>query len=284
MKSTILKISFAAILATGFLTSCSTVNNMGGNTETTNTTSILGKWELSHVNSMKAATLAEAYPMGVPYLNFVSTNMLNASDGCNTLNGGVTISGNEITFGNMMSTMKACENVEDSNFSSKLNGKLKYSISDNKLLLIQDDIVVMTFVRPGNLAGSWELEEFITSRYPPWDVPWSARRPPRWWRSTTDGPLSGWRAGPWWRSPRTRTRTPPDGTPCEDSRPNTEVGGSNCSLTIRTRIACPVPIWSLGVWTRRSCTGGEAHCNRHGSPWWTTTGPSRRRRRPSSPH
>ncbi len=161
MKSTILKISFAAILATGFLTSCSTINNMGGNTETTNTTSILGKWELSHVNSMKAATLVEAYPMGVPYLNFVSTNMLNASDGCNTLNGGVKISGNEITFGNMMSTMKACENVEDSNFSSKLNGKLKYSISDNKLLLIQDDTVVMTFVRPGNLAGSWELEEFI---------------------------------------------------------------------------------------------------------------------------
>lgn len=162
MKSTILKISFAAILATGFLSSCSTVNNVMGNTESsTNSTSVLGKWELSQINFMKAGSIAEAYPMGVPYLNFVSNSMLNASDGCNTLNGGVTISGNEITFGNMMSTMKACQNVEDANFSSKLNGKLKYSISDNKLLLIQGDIVIMTFVRPGTLAGSWELEEFI---------------------------------------------------------------------------------------------------------------------------
>lgn len=161
MKSIILKISFSAILATGFLTSCSTVNNVIGNTENTNNNSILGKWELSQINFMKAGSIAEAYPMGTPYLNFISNSMLNVSDGCNTLNGGVTISGNEITFGNMMSTMKACQNVEDSNFSSKLNGKLKYSISDNKLLLIQGDIVIMTFVRPGTLAGSWELEEFI---------------------------------------------------------------------------------------------------------------------------
>ncbi|MGV0923501.1 META domain-containing protein [Empedobacter tilapiae] len=161
MKSTILKISFAAILATGFLSSCSTVSNVIENNENTNNNSILGKWELSQINFMKAASIAEAYPMGAPYLNFISNSMLNASDGCNTLNGGITISGNEITFGNMMSTMKACQNVEDSNFSSKLNGKLKYSISDNKLLLIQGDIVIMTFVRPGTLAGSWELEEFI---------------------------------------------------------------------------------------------------------------------------
>ena len=127
MKSTILKISFAAILATGFLTTCSTVNNVIGNTENTNNNSILGKWELSQINFMKAGSIAEAYPMGTPYLNFISNSMLNASDGCNTLNGGVTISGNEITFGNMMSTMKACQNVEDSNFSSKLNGKLLMS-------------------------------------------------------------------------------------------------------------------------------------------------------------
>ncbi|WP_413533250.1 META domain-containing protein [Empedobacter brevis] len=161
MKSTILKISFAAILATGFLTSCSTVSNVTENKEKTTNNSILGKWELSQINFMKAASIEEAYPMGVPYLNFISNSMLNASDGCNTLNGGITIAGNEITFGNMMSTMKGCDNVEDFNFSSKLKGKLKYSISDDQLLLIQGDIVIMTFVRPSNLAGSWELEEFI---------------------------------------------------------------------------------------------------------------------------
>lgn len=161
MKSTILKLSFAAILATGFLSSCSTVSNVIENKNNTNSNSILGKWELSQINFMKAGSISEAYPMGTPYLNFISTSMLNASDGCNTLNGGITVSGNEITFGNLMSTMKACQNVEDSNFSSKLSGKLKYDMHDDKLLLIQGDIVVMTFVRPGTLSGSWELEEFI---------------------------------------------------------------------------------------------------------------------------
>ena len=127
MKTAFLKITFVAVMATGFLSSCSTIANPITNNQASNE-GILGKWELSQINFMKAGSIAEAYPMGTPYLNFISNSMLNASDGCNTLNGGVTISGNEITFGNMMSTMKACQNVEDSNFSSKLNGKLKYSI------------------------------------------------------------------------------------------------------------------------------------------------------------
>ena len=160
MKIAFLKITFVAVMAAGFLSSCSTIANPITNNQASNE-GILGKWELDYIMTQDGKSLAEAYPMGAPYLNFVSNKMLNASDGCNTLNGGVTIEGNQITFGNMMSTMKACQNVEDSNFSSKLNGKLKYSISDNKLLLIQGDIVIMTFVRPGTLAGSWELEEFI---------------------------------------------------------------------------------------------------------------------------
>ena len=68
----------STILATGFLTSCSTVNNVIGNTENTNNNSMLGKWELSQINFMKAGSIAEAYPMGTPYLNFISSMSLKA--------------------------------------------------------------------------------------------------------------------------------------------------------------------------------------------------------------
>lgn len=158
MKSIIFRLTLVLSLVIG-ITSCTTMNNSTSANSEEN--SILGKWELVQINQMEAATIAEAYPMGAPVLNFISNKMLSASDGCNSLNGGVTVSDGEVTFGDMMSTMKACANVEDNNFSSKLKGKLKYTINDDKLLLIQGDIVIMTFVRPSTLAGTWELEEFI---------------------------------------------------------------------------------------------------------------------------
>ncbi len=160
MKIAFLKITFVAVMAAGFLSSCSTIANPITNNQASNE-GILGKWELDYIMTQDGKSLAEAYPMGAPYLNFVSNKMLNASDGCNTLNGGVTIEGNQITFGNMMSTMKACNGVQDANFSKKLQGILKYDIQDNTLTLIQGDIAIMRFKRPGTLAGTWELEEFI---------------------------------------------------------------------------------------------------------------------------
>ena len=160
MKIAFLKITFVAVMEAGFLSSCSTIANPITNNQASNE-GILGKWELDYIMTQDGKSLAEAYPMGAPYLNFVSNKMLNASDGCNTLNGGVTIEGNQITFGNMMSTMKACNGVQDANFSKKLQGILKYDIQDNTLTLIQGDIAIMRFKRPGTLAGTWELEEFI---------------------------------------------------------------------------------------------------------------------------
>jgi heat shock protein HslJ len=160
MKTTLLKLTMIAVLGTGFLTSCSTIANPITNNQATNE-GILGKWELDYIMTENGKSLADAYPMGVPTLNFMTNKTLSAYDGCNNLNGGVTVESNEITFGNLITTMKACQGVQDSNFTSKLDGKLKYSISDNTLTLIQGDIAIMRFKRPGTLAGTWELEEFI---------------------------------------------------------------------------------------------------------------------------
>lgn len=159
MKKTILKMMFVGILATALTTSCST--QLPGVTKPTENNSILGKWELDYLATNDGKSLVDSFPDGAPYLNFVSNSLLNASDGCNTLNGAVTVEGNEISFGNMAATMKACQGVNDYAFNSKLKGKLKYSISDETLTLIQGDIAVMRFKRPTSLAGTWVLEEFI---------------------------------------------------------------------------------------------------------------------------
>lgn len=150
---------FVGILATAFTSSCST--SLPGITKPTDNESILGKWELDYIQTNDGKSLLDNYPMGAPYLYFVSNSLLNASDGCNTLNGTVTVKGNEISFGNLASTMKACQGVNDYAFNSKLKGNLKYSISDETLTLIQDDIAVMRFKRPTSLQGTWVLEEFI---------------------------------------------------------------------------------------------------------------------------
>ena len=157
MKKVFLRFMLVGLFSTA-VTSCSTINPIVTNPDSN---SITGKWELDYIMTNDGKSLAESYPMGAPYINFVSNKLVNASDGCNTLNGAVTVAGNEITFGNLISTMKACQGVNDAAFNSKLKGKLKYSISDDTLTLIQDDIAVMRFKRPGNLEGTWVLEEFI---------------------------------------------------------------------------------------------------------------------------
>lgn len=161
MKLAFLKISLATTLIIGGITSCSTANTQSGNTERTQKNSLLGKWELNDITDIKASSLSEAYTEGVPTINFISNKMVSVSDGCNLLNGGITISGSDITFGNLISTMKACNNVEDQNFSSKLQGTVQYKLSGDKLELLKGDKTVLTFVRPAKIEGSWVLEEFI---------------------------------------------------------------------------------------------------------------------------
>ncbi|MBF0597928.1 META domain-containing protein [Faecalibacter rhinopitheci] len=159
MRKTLFRMMFVGILATAFTTSCSTTLPSIDNSATSN--SLTGKWELDYIATNDGKSLAENFPMGAPYINFVSEKLVNASDGCNSINGPINVEGKTISFGNLISTMKACDGVNDYAFNSKLKGKLNYSISDNTLTLIKGDVAVMRFVRPTTLNGSWVLEEFI---------------------------------------------------------------------------------------------------------------------------
>lgn len=69
--------------------------------------------------------------------------------------------GNEIKFGNLMSSLRACDGVNDKAFTSALTGTYTYSLTNGVLSLKQGDKVIMSFVRPNQLQGAWVLEEFI---------------------------------------------------------------------------------------------------------------------------
>lgn len=164
MKKTLLKMMFVGVLATTFATSCSTTNTTVKTDKVDNSITadaILGTWELDYLASLNGKSLVDNYPAGAPYINFISKDVVSAFDGCNMLNGGMSLSGNTITFGNLMSTMKACEGVSDHAFSSKLSGKVTYIVTDGVLTLKDGDTVLMRFIRPGQLNGTWVLEEFI---------------------------------------------------------------------------------------------------------------------------
>lgn len=74
------------------------------------------------------------------------------SDGCNNFGGKVTIDKNKISFGNMMSTMKACTNTDlieiGTDFGKMFSNKaLTYDIADQVLNIYSDNKIIMMFGR-----------------------------------------------------------------------------------------------------------------------------------------
>jgi heat shock protein HslJ len=67
------------------------------------------------------------------------------SDGCNTFGGKVNIDGNKISFSEIMSTLKACENMQQSEvFMKNLEEIDSYKIDGGELFLYKKDVLVMT--------------------------------------------------------------------------------------------------------------------------------------------
>lgn len=161
MKKQIASLLMVAFLSTAFLSSCTTIKDTTNSTVNNSKETINGKWELKQIQSNDGKTIAQNFPQGAPTLNFTAGTVVSGRDGCNNLNGTVAIKDNGINFGNMASTMMACQGVNDVLFNSTLKKVTRYAVSGDQLMLMQDDMVMMTFQRPANLEGTWVLEEFI---------------------------------------------------------------------------------------------------------------------------
>lgn len=161
MKNKLASLLTVAFLSTAFLSSCTPVKDLNNTTVSTSKQTINGKWELKELKTNDGKSLAQHFPQGLPTLNFTAGTMLNGRDGCNNLNGAVSIKENNISFGNIASTMMACQGVSDGLFNSTLKNVTGFAVSGDQLMLKQGDKVLMTFQRPANLEGTWVLEEFI---------------------------------------------------------------------------------------------------------------------------
>ena len=80
------------------------------------------------------------------YVNIdLETNKFKGNDGCNLVNGSVKINGDYISFGNIMRTKRACENMTQGDiFMKNLSNVNKYKIVGGELFLYKEGLLIMT--------------------------------------------------------------------------------------------------------------------------------------------
>lgn len=157
MKNNILIIAAALVL---IITSCATVKT---NNEMQDANDIYSnKWRLLEINGK---SVAEKINDKEPYMAFdKEQNLYTANAGCNTMSGILTIKNNgSIKFGNGISTMMACPDMEIESSLSKMFPKVKkHKITDNILTLLDGKTVLAKFEAKANktaqIAGQWELD------------------------------------------------------------------------------------------------------------------------------
>ena len=68
---------------------------------------LYGEWDIVSIRKKKVYTLERAYV----YLDFAGGNKVYGNNGCNTINGSFQLSGNNLTFGDFITTNNSCSNV-----------------------------------------------------------------------------------------------------------------------------------------------------------------------------
>jgi heat shock protein HslJ len=105
---------------------------------------LIGAWKLSSYGPADAQT--PAVPDTEAGLTFNSDGTVSGSSGCNGLGGDYTVDGDQITFGEFVSTLIACEDpimVQEDAMHQVLNGTATYMIEGNTLTLTNNDMVLI---------------------------------------------------------------------------------------------------------------------------------------------
>jgi putative lipoprotein len=105
------------------------------------------KWILQSINS-KAISVAENQT--APFIRFVprgEANIASGNAGCNNFNGSYEIGSDELSFGNLASTMMACPQMElEGRFHQALAKVSRFAISGDRLMLYNSDVEVAQFI------------------------------------------------------------------------------------------------------------------------------------------
>ncbi len=135
------KLTLAALVAVAALAACAQPQ------QAKNTTEIGGEWVLTTLDGQDVRGAVKANKtMNID----TQEKRFNATVGCNNLFGGVAIADGQMQFGNIASTMMACEASAmqmDQNVSASLGKTQSYQVQGNVLRLLDE---------AGKEASRWE--------------------------------------------------------------------------------------------------------------------------------
>jgi heat shock protein HslJ len=134
--------------------------------------SLIGIWKLTAYGPANAPTPAvEGVDAG---LTFSKDGTVSGSSGCNGLGGDYTVEGDQITFGEFVSTLMACDDpiMRQEEFAHKImTGTATYTIEGDRLTITKDsDLLVLTrreesteLLEGSDLLGGWKLVSYGTT-------------------------------------------------------------------------------------------------------------------------
>ncbi|WP_304065979.1 META domain-containing protein [Pedobacter glucosidilyticus] len=107
-----------------------------------------GTWELNYISGPRIA-FEGLYPNQKPQLTFdVASNKLYGNTSCNSLSGALVITDNRIDFNTPMAlTKRFCEGQGEQLFLESLKKSTRYSVNENTLTFLMDDIAIMRFIK-----------------------------------------------------------------------------------------------------------------------------------------
>ena len=134
--------------------------------------SLIGSWKLTAFGPADSPTPAvEGTNAG---LTFNEDGMVSGTSGCNGLGGDYTIEGDQIKFGEFVSTLMACDDPimkQEEAAHKVLTGAASYKIEGDRLTITNNDNVLI-FTRgsfspdqpsePVSLTGTWKLTSYGT--------------------------------------------------------------------------------------------------------------------------
>jgi heat shock protein HslJ len=136
---------------------------------------LIGAWKLTAYGSASAPTPAvEGVDAG---LTFNQDGTVSGTSGCNGLGGDYSVQGNEITFGEFVSTLMACDDpimAQEEAAHKVMTGTATYKFEGNTLTITKDDMVLVLTrgtqgvveppaSSPETLIGTWKVTSYRIS-------------------------------------------------------------------------------------------------------------------------
>jgi heat shock protein HslJ len=155
------------------ITACASQGTEQGTQEPSTAGSLIGDWKLTAYGPANAPTPAvEGVEAG---LTFNEDGTISGTSGCNGLGGDYTVDGDQITFGEFVSTLMACEDpimAQEDAAHKVMTDTAMYKIEGNTLTITNNDMVLVltkgTFSTeepsaPATLSGAWKLTSYGTA-------------------------------------------------------------------------------------------------------------------------